>query len=286
MTGAVPGLDRTGSPWLILGTGTEYHTVQDHAKAKLAYDFSPTLRASYTLGYWQNSSQGRPASYLQNAAAGAPVYSGPVSINGRGYNLAASDFALTNESLQHVMHGLSLKSNTQGAWDWEAAASLYDYDKDQLRTATVALPAALSGGAGTLTDQDGTGWNTLSLKGIWRPQGIRGEHIVDVGFQQDSYRLRILRSGIAGDWRNDDAGALVNDVGGKTILRSLYAQDRWDFAPKWRAVLGARLETGPRKTASRGFRLAARPILRMRRATRTSSRPRRRCRTSGPATRY
>ncbi len=140
------------------------------------------------------------------------------------------------------MHGLSVRSNTQGVWDWEAAASLYRYSRDQLRASTVALPGALSGGAGTLQDQGGTGWNTLSLKGIWRPQGIRGEHIVDFGFQQDSYRLGILRSGVAGDWRNDDAGAVINDVGGKTRLRSLYAQDRWDFAPKWRAVLGARME--------------------------------------------
>lgn len=47
-----------------MGTATEYHTVQDHLKAKLAYDFSSTVRASYTLGYWQNKSEGRPQSYL------------------------------------------------------------------------------------------------------------------------------------------------------------------------------------------------------------------------------
>jgi iron complex outermembrane receptor protein len=60
VTGAVPGLDRTNTPWLILGTGTEYHTVQDHAKIKFAYDFSPTVRASYTLGLWVNTAEGRP----------------------------------------------------------------------------------------------------------------------------------------------------------------------------------------------------------------------------------
>ena len=64
VTGAVPGLNTTNTPWYILGTGTQYHTQQDHAKIKLAYDISPTLRASYTLGWWQNSSQGRPQSYL------------------------------------------------------------------------------------------------------------------------------------------------------------------------------------------------------------------------------
>ena len=250
VTGAVPGLDRTNTPWLILGTGTEYHTVQDHLKAKLAYDFSPTVRASYTLGYWHNTSEGRSQTYLSNAATGAPVYSGPVSINGNGYTLTPSDFSLSNESLTHMMHGVSVKSRTRGTWDWEVAASLYDYNKDQLRASTTALPGALSGGAGTIQDQDGTGWHTLALKGIWRPQGIKGEHIVDFGFQQENYKLRILKSNIAGNWITDGPGTLANDVGGKTQLRSLYGQDRWAFAPQWLAVLGVRVENW---NASDGF---------------------------------
>ncbi len=250
VSGAVPGLDRTNTPWWILGTATEYHTIQDHAKVKLAYDFSPTVRASYTLGLWQNTSEGRPDTYLRNIATGGAVYTGPVSIGGKGYTLAPSDFNLSNDSQEHMMHGLSVKSNTKGIWDWEVAASLYDYRKDLQRSATVALPGALSGGAGTLVNQDGTGWNTLALKGIWRPQGMRGEHIVDFGFQQESYKLHILRSAIAGNWLTDGGGALINDVGGKTQLRSLYAQDRWAFAPQWQAVLGARLENW---TASDGF---------------------------------
>ncbi|MEB0134319.1 TonB-dependent receptor [Actimicrobium sp. CCC2.4] len=250
VTGAVPGLDRTGTPWLLLGTATGYHTIQDHAKVKLAYDLSPTLRASYTLGYWQNSSEGRPDSYLRNIATGAVVTSGPVSINGKGYALTPTDFNLSNEAIEHVMHGLSVKSNTRGTWDWEAAASLVSYQKDQLRAATVALPAALSGGAGTIQDQDGTGWNTLALKGSWRPAGIGGAHIVDFGYQQENYKLHVLKSNIAGDWRNDAAGSLNNEVGGKAQLRSLYAQDRWALTPQWQAVLGLRAENW---TASDGF---------------------------------
>ncbi len=123
-----------------------------------------------------------------------------------------------------------------------AAASLVDYSRDQQRAATGALPAAMSGGTGTIQDQDGTGWNTLSLKGIWRPQGVKGDHIVDFGFQQESYKLHILKSTIAGNWMMDEAGALASEVGGNTRLRSLYGQDRWIIAPQWQAVFGARLE--------------------------------------------
>ena len=241
VTGAVAGLSTTNAPWLVLGGNTQYKTIQDHAKVKLAYDFSPTVRASYTLGYWQNTSENRSQSYLRNAA-GNLVYSGNVSIDGKGYALAASDFGVANESLAHVMHGLSVKSNTQGVFDWEVAASLYSYSKDQARAATTVQPGSLMGGAGTLTDMNGTGWSNLALKGIWRPDGNKGPHIVDFGYQQDSYKLRILRSNITGNYLTDGPGTVANDVGGGTQLRSLYAQDTWAFAPKWKTVLGARLE--------------------------------------------
>ena len=253
VSGAVPGLDRTNTPWLLLGGATQYGTTQDHAKIKLVYDFSPTVRASYTLGYWKNSTENRSQSYLRNAA-GAPVYSGNISIDGRGYSLAASDFGVSNEALNHLMHGLSVKSNTQGVWDWEVAASSYDFRKDQIRAATTAqtgaLSGALGGGAGTLQDQNGTGWNTLALKGIWRPDGIKGAHSVDFGYQQDNYKLRILKSNIAGNWLTDGPGTVANDVGGKARLRSVYAQDAWAFAPRWKTVLGARVENW---TAANGF---------------------------------
>ncbi len=247
VTGAVPGGDKSNNAWVVLGTGTQYHTVQDHLKIKLAYDVSPTLRASYVLGYWQNTSEGRPVSYLRNAA-GQPVTSGAVNINGLVYSgsqaLGGGDFALTNESLQHVMHGLSVKSHTQGTWDWEVAASLYDYQRDDKRqnAAANSLPAAASGGAGTLADGAGTGWDTLALKGIWRPEGINGAHIVDFGFQQEQYKLRYRTSTLAANWQADPAGALVSNVRGKTQLQSLYAQDVWAFAPRWKSVLGLRAE--------------------------------------------
>ncbi|NDP62866.1 TonB-dependent receptor [Polaromonas sp.] len=249
VTGAVPGLNTRNVPWLLVGGATQYDTEQAHAKLKLAYDFSPTVRASYTLGYWDNTSQNRSESYLRNAA-GAPVYSGNVSIDGRGYNLAATDFGVSNEALTHVMHGLSVKSNIRGVWDWEVAASVYSYQKDQLRAGTTAQPGSLNGGAGTLQDQDGTGWNNLAFKGIWRPDSLQGAHIADFGYQQDSYKLHILKSSVVGDWISGPAGALVNEVGGRTQLRSVYAQDAWAFAPKWKTVLGARIEYW---NASNGF---------------------------------
>src|SRR5437868_1278388 len=110
VVGFVPGLNTTNTPWYILGSGTQYHAVQDHAKLKLAYDFSPTVTATYTLGWWQNSSEGRPESYLRDAQ-GQPVYSGLVNILGRSFTLAPTAFPLTKDEQTHYMHGLTVKSN-------------------------------------------------------------------------------------------------------------------------------------------------------------------------------
>jgi iron complex outermembrane recepter protein len=238
VTGAITGGNNPqNQPWVIVGTTTQYETEQQHLKAKLAYDFSPTVRASYTLGWWGNTATANGETYLRNAA-GAPVYSGPVNINGRQYTLAATDISTNRSELSHVVHGLNVKSNTQGVFDWEAAASLYDYSKDTLRAPTVALPAALNGGAGRTTDMDGTRWNTLSLKGTWRPNAA---HTTEFGYQREAYQLRTLTSDTA-DWINGSAGARFSAFNGNTTLQSLWVQDRWKFAKDWNATLGGRAE--------------------------------------------
>jgi iron complex outermembrane receptor protein len=240
VTGAVAGRDRSYRDWLILGAATQYHTVQDHLKAKLAYDFSPTLRATYVFGWWKNASEGRPQSYLRDGA-GQPVYSGTVNVQGRAYALTATDFNQSNERLQHYMHGLTVKSNTKGSFDWEVAASLYDYDKDLLRAPTVALPAAASGGAGRIVNNSGTGWNTFAAKGIWRPDGQGGAHVAEFGYQREAYTLRSIENATA-DWSSGEAGARNQAFSGRTGIDALYAQDTWKFAPRWKTVLGLRYE--------------------------------------------
>lgn len=247
VTGAALDANNGNQPWFVLGTGTQYHTVQDHLKLKLAYDLGPTLRASYVLGLWKNEAQGRSDSYLRDAD-GRAVYSGPIVVGGTSFGgsqaLAGGDFALTREQLLHTMHGLSLKSHAGGEFDWEIAASRYDYRRDDKRQNGAAnpQPGAQVGGAGTLADGGGTGWNTLALKGTWRPPQAGGAHVLDFGFQQERYQLRYRVSSIAGNYLVDAPGALASEVQGDTRLRSVYAQDVWQFAPDWKAVLGGRAE--------------------------------------------
>jgi iron complex outermembrane receptor protein len=240
VTGAVFGQNPRNQDQWILGTATQTQTTQDHAKVKLAYDFTPSLRASYTFGLWRNDAFRDVETYLRDPN-GNLVYSGNVNIDGRLYNIAPTELAQSRADMEHLIHGLSLKSNTRGLWDWEVAASIYDYAKDIVRAPLVALPAAQSGGAGRITDQDGTGWNTFALKGIWRPQGGEGAHLVDLGLQREQYKLRTLVSNTS-NWISGGAESRFTAFRGETELTSVYAQDTWRFAPNWRATLGGRLE--------------------------------------------
>jgi iron complex outermembrane recepter protein len=249
VNGAVATLDRFGNPNMVLGTTTAYDTTQDHAKIKLAYDFSDTFKASYSFGFWNNQSAGRSESYLTNAATGAAVNSGIISSGGNKYNIAATDFTMSNEALKHFMQALSLKSNTKGVFDYEVAVSQYAYKQDENRAPTNyanGLANGGSGGAGTLTNGSGTGWNALKAKGTYRPDSTRGAHIVDFGYQRDAYKLSQIKSDIAGSWTGGAAtgtpSANYSSIGGNSQLQSLWGQDTWRVAADWKAVLGLRVE--------------------------------------------
>jgi iron complex outermembrane recepter protein len=238
VTGAILGKNPANKDWLILGSTGQSHTVQDHAKIKLSYAFTPTLRASYTLGLWANDAERGAASYLRDAAGNTVATASAVIIDGRRYELKASDFAPTIGKLEHLMHGFSLKQHTRGVWDWEVAASQFDYRKDLVRTPTVRVASIASPGAGNLTDNSGSGWTTLALKGIWRPGS---KHVADLGAEVQRAQLH-TRVSASSDWIGGVPMAPVSSFDGATSLHSLYAQDTWRFAPQWKSTLGMRFE--------------------------------------------
>ncbi|HEX2540442.1 MAG TPA: TonB-dependent receptor [Caldimonas sp.] len=245
VSGAVPDRNPRNVEGLVLGTTGQTRTLQDHAKVKLAYDLTPMLRASYTLGYWRNDADRDVDSYLRDDA-GSVVGSGPapraVVIDGRSYTIAPADFARSRAAMEHVMHGLSIQSSTRGEWDWGATASRYDYAHDVVRAQVPNVAAPNAGaGAGRITDQEGTGWWTLAAKGTWRPQSAGGAHVVEFGVQHDAFKLRTTVADTP-EWSAGPAAARFSAFTGRTTLTSLWGQHAWRPAPAWRAVLGARVE--------------------------------------------
>lgn len=238
VTGAVADRNPRNQDWLILGDTNQIHTVQDHVKAKVAWDVTPAFRASYTFGWWGNEADRQAESYLLDAN-GQPVYSGSINVDGRQYTIAATDFGLSRGDLVHMMHGLALKARASDALVIELNASLYDYAEDRVRSPLVAIPLSYSGGIGRITDLDGTGWNTLTLRGTWRSSS--DEHVLDFGAQRDVYKLRTEVSN-TDDWIGGSPTTRFTAFRGETTLQSLYLQDTWQFSPDWRATVGVRAE--------------------------------------------
>ena len=249
LTGAYFDRDATGAARVITGGYGIDHTIQDNGKVKVAYDFTPDVRATYTPGHlagqYRYGGGQLPAYRLRrhlttNTAAGQYV-----RLNGQRY--AASGLNPGHAESEHWMHGLSLKSAGRGEWAGEVSASLYDYQKDLSRTAsntgTDSGTNQAARSAGTLTKMDGTGWRTLDLRGEWRPGGLAAAtHRVSFGYHYDRYVLDSTTYATS-DWLSGAAGALNSASQGKTETQAVYLQDAWQFAPDWKAVFGVRSES-------------------------------------------
>jgi iron complex outermembrane recepter protein len=255
VSGELRDTDTGGNARIVTSAIGADHTVQDTDKIKLAYDLTPAVRAMYTLGIWQSASRTEVAAYLRdaagnrvyNTAAGGAGQYVKFAGDGNYYTLAGTSPGYSES--RHLMHGLSLKSDTGGSWDWEAIASLYTEDLDRSRSAanTGSLGDSGTGAlrpAGTLTVADGTGWRNLDLRGVWRADGTAASaHVVSFGYHVDRYTLKSVTSAVPSDWLYGAAAAAASSNSyGKTETEALYLQDAWQMAPAWRLVAGARAE--------------------------------------------
>jgi len=228
------------------------HTVKDDGKIRLAYDLSPTLRATYIFDIWQNTSDKEVDSYLRDAAGntiwGTSTTAGPfrfVRINGRDYTVTAP--SVSHAESEHHMHGLAVKSESGGAWDWEVNASYFNQYKDVSRASSgnFGSTPSTAATAGSITFADGTGWRNLDLRGVWRPDGnSRSEHQVSLGFHTDTYTTKTDQYTLAaGSWQTSAAAELSSNSRGQTSTRAVYVQDAWQISPRLRLVLGGREES-------------------------------------------
>jgi len=251
VTGAHFDKDIGNKPRVTTAAISADHTVKDDGTFKLAYDFSPSVRATYTFNIWQNTSDKNIDSYLRDAAGntiyGTSTKAGPyryVRINGKDYSVTAP--SVSHAEAEYKMHGLSLKSDSGGTWAWELAASYFNQDKDVTRASSGNFGTTQSNDAtaGTITYTDGTGWQNLDLRGDWRPDGNKkSEHQVSFGFHTDSYTTKSdqYRLG-AGNWQTSSATTLNTSSRGETSTEAIYVQDAWQISPDLKLVVGAREE--------------------------------------------
>ncbi len=236
-TGGFAANNKTGAPAQAVGASGLLHTRMTNAKLKLAYDLTPTLRAIYTLGAWRNEADGTAETYLRNTA-GQPTFAG----------LAGFATGTSSTLQEHSSHSLSLRSDTHGAFDFEAIATLYRLDRDRTSSPTTASATTATtpslAPAGRVAILGGTGWSTLDLKGTWRTSGkLDSPHVVTFGVHDDRYKLYNPTFTTA-DWTNASSPStgIATEGDGTTRTQAAWAQEVWTLDPQIKLTLGARYE--------------------------------------------
>ncbi len=242
VTGYTWDKDAVGADRVVMGATGIDHNIQDNAKVKLAYDFSPGSRLTYTLGYWQSDSDVSVQSYLRDAA-GNPVYSNNVNIDGFRYTLAATAMQPSKRLEEHWMNSLTWRYDQKQESDWafEAALTKYEFGKDTTRKPTVALPAASVGGAGQVQFLDGTGWHTADVRADWSPERGKRGHDVAFGYHYDQHTLND-RTYTNTNWLAGNATTVNAGNTGKTETQGLYVQDAIQMGQDMKLTLGLRHE--------------------------------------------
>ena len=244
-TGTIPAVNKIGAPANVVGAGGILHAQYVNLNGKVAWDVTPTLKATFDTGFYLNDSDSTVQSYLQSTTTGAQTFAG------------VSGFASDNFNLyeEHLADSFSLKSNTQDIFDWDLSVSNYYYLNDVQKN-PLAASATTTGFTtnGTITSFTGTNWQNGDFKGIYRPSGPGGKHEVSFGIHADRYDLDNPTYATS-DWTSstDATGTEYGNGQGTTYTEGFWAQDAWRFARDWKLTLGGRLENWQ---AEDGFNLA------------------------------
>lgn len=235
-TGAIPALNKQGVTANVLGTGILAYSQQTSANLRLAYDLTPLVQATYSLGIWNNHQVSDPQTYLRSTATGLPTFAGNSSF--------ASSKYIWDET--HMSNAFSVRSDTKGVYDFDVSASSYNYLQDtQLNPYTVAATGTGFSTNGKITWMDGTNWQNADAKGIWRPFGYDGPQEISFGLHGDRYELDnpVYASTVWNATGSTGTGQLYSTGQGETRTGALWMQDAWKILPNLKLTLGGRLES-------------------------------------------
>ena len=234
--GTILALNKQGLVADVVGTGALAHSQQTSGNFRLAYDVSPLVQATYSLGIWNNVQTSNPQTYLTSTATGAPTFGGVASFASNKYTWDQT----------HLSNAVSLKSDTKGVFDFDLSASSYNYLQDIMLNPFTVAPSGIGYSQnGKITRNDGTNWQNADAKGIWRPFGLDGPQEISFGVHGDRYRLEnpVFLSSVWFATPSAGTGQLFSDGIGETRTGALWVQDAWKIEPNLKLTLGGRLET-------------------------------------------
>lgn len=231
-TGGFAATNKLNVPANVLGATGLLHTQMLNATGRVAYDITPSVRAAYTYGFWQNDANAGTETYIQRA--GVPTYAAQGGFASGTYGLLQ----------QHASQSLSIRSDTKRDWDFEVVGTSYRMQVDRQRFSSSAAATGLTlGNAGRVAVLSGTGWATADVKGAWHRGGPTAAHTVSFGVHGDRYSLVNPTLNTA-DWTqsNPTTTTVASRGDGKTQTVALWVQDSWRITPSLRVTAGGRYE--------------------------------------------
>lgn len=236
VTGAIATANRQGVPSYLVGDKGASPWRQTNAVLKLAYDVNADHRltfgataSNFTAGY------GPFNTYLTDAA-GQPVSSGTLGINGQRVTLSETNF-VTSAPLEENSHRLFASYDGRLSQDVNLRADLARIKRESFFP-TAGTSANWAGGAGTFSDSPNTGTDaTLQVTAdLWAGH----QFVAGLSFHEDAVERRTYA---LANWRDaGTSGANTNGYDAKSRTTSAFLQDEITLSPTMTVYAGARLD--------------------------------------------
>lgn len=229
-SGKAKGYDSDAEGNAIIGKRGSKKVLNESFGFNMGYSFNDSQKLTYKYTHsiydWKYDD---PISYIE----GPDRWNGEIGENNKSYS--PSSFLGKRGWRAYNLHSLTYNDKDNGI---HAHFGLTDYYKDGYITPDKTVnPAKDFDGKGKKTSYPSKSWN-MDLNKRW----ALGAHnlLAGVSYGQDKFNETI--SSVT-DWKSwNSSGTVDQKAGGKDKYWSLYAQDKWNFAPKWTAYIGGRYD--------------------------------------------
>ncbi|MBW8370961.1 MAG: TonB-dependent receptor [Thiobacillus sp.] len=235
VTGWQATTSRDGTPAYLVGDKGTTPWTSAHATLKLSYKLDARDKVFGGVS-WQETEQDYTPfnTYLRNAA-GTPVSSGNLDIDGQRVNLSLFDFlnnSPLHESATRYFAGYEGRIGTDKLLKIDLAKIVREYSF----TAASPTSPSFEGGPGTLTDTPNSGLDgSIQLS---FPMGERHFWVTGLALHRDEVNQKIYT---LSNWRDDDSQTTLNNgYNGNSTTISLFAQDEIALTDTLKAYLGGR----------------------------------------------
>lgn len=229
-SGKAEGYDSDAEGNAVIGNRGDKKVLNETFGFNLGYSFNDSQKLTYKYTHsiydWKYED---PISYIE----GAKRWKGTIGENKKSYS--PSSFLGTRGWRAYNLHSLTYNDKDNGV---HAHFGMTDYYKDGYTSPDKSVdPKRDFSGIGTKTSYPSKSWD-MDLNKRWN----LGDHnlLAGVSYAQDKFNEAISAINNWKSWSSD--GTVTQRTGGKDKYWSLYAQDKWNFAPKWTAYIGGRYD--------------------------------------------